>query len=431
MKKLLIITIPILLLLANSNAQFQGPVAPIESGYGSDGIHGVAVISFPSPLWPDKEVAIFYPADLTEPVLTIFYSHGYGGSDTTNCIELFYHIAKAGDAIVFSPYNTTSTYEEIYNTLFEGFKKAVGNYPQIIDSSRVGFMGHSFGGGATPEMAQRGFVKHNWGEKGKFMFVLAPWYSFEISQEELENFPPDVNFVVQLYNDDSINDHRMGIDIFENIGIPDSRKDLIMLYSDVVDSFTYKAGHSLPSQYSSNAVFDAYDYYAVFRIFDALADFTNSGSQTAIKVALGNGSPEQINMGPFRPLFVNENPVAQYPQNKYKYHWDSDVNPRRDYWTGITGNEKQYLASTFVLFPNYPNPFNSQTVIKYRLKISGTVELIVYNISGQKIVTLVDQGEDAGLHQVVFNAKGISSGVYFCGLKFNGSLKFQKMLLIE
>lgn len=430
MKKLFT-SISILLLLTNANAQYQGPVAPIESGYGADGEHGVSVVSFPSPLWPERDVTIFYPADLTEAVLTVFYSHGYGGSETSNCIELFHHIAKAGYAIVFSPYSKTSSYEEIYNTLFEGFKKAVGNYPQIIDSSRVGFMGHSFGGGATPEMAKRGFVKNNWGEKGKFMFVLAPWYSLEISQEELENFPPDVNLVVQLYNDDSINDHRMGIDIFKNIGIPDSRKDLIILYSDVVDSFIFKAGHSVPSQYSSNAVFDAYDYYAVFRIFDALADFTNGGDQTAKNVALGNGSPEQIDMGPFRPLFECDNPVPQHLQNKYKYPWDSDDNPRKDYWSGISGIEKQNLTSTFVLFPNYPNPFNSQTVIKYQLQISGLVELDIFDTSGQKIVTLLDEGQAAGLHEVVFNAKEISSGVYFYRLKFNGSLKVQKMLLIE
>jgi len=66
---------------------------------------------------------------------------------------------------------------------------------------------------------------------------LAPWYSFEISQIDFKNFPSDVNLIMQLYDKDVVNDHRMGIDIFENISISDSLKDCIIVLPDTVESF--------------------------------------------------------------------------------------------------------------------------------------------------------------------------------------------------
>jgi len=147
----------------------------MESGFGAIGTYSVSSISFQNSLVSNIDVSIFYPEDITEAVPTIFFSHGYGASDTTSYIELLHHATNVGYAIVFSPYLTTSTtIEERYNMLFDGFEKAVRDYPHIIDSTRVGFMGHSFGGGATPAMAQRGFIEKNWGENGKFMFALAP-----------------------------------------------------------------------------------------------------------------------------------------------------------------------------------------------------------------------------------------------------------------
>ncbi len=136
-------------------AQYQGPVPSIIEGYGADGEHSVSVVSFESPLWKERNVDVFYPGEITEPVPVIFFSHGYGGNDTTNYLSLLKHIASVGYAVVFSPYKTIlSSNEERYNTLFEGFNKAVKDYSNIIDSTKVGFVGHSFGGGAIPEMAR-------------------------------------------------------------------------------------------------------------------------------------------------------------------------------------------------------------------------------------------------------------------------------------
>jgi len=82
----------------------QGPVPPIESGYGAEGPFSVAVETFRSPLWLTRDVTVFLPEGATMPVPTIFFSHGFMGTDPDFYISLLHHIASRGYAVVFSPY---------------------------------------------------------------------------------------------------------------------------------------------------------------------------------------------------------------------------------------------------------------------------------------------------------------------------------------
>ncbi len=78
----------------------------------------------------------------------------------------------------------------------------------------------------------------------------------------------------------------------------------------------------------------------------------------------------------------------------------------------VNVEDDQYPSNYFSI-QNYPNPFNAKTTISYSLPQGGPVTLSIYNIMGQKVATLVDGIEDAGEHRVVWNAKDVSSGVYF------------------
>jgi len=66
----------------------------------------------------------------------------------------------------------------------------------------------------------------------------------------------------------------------------------------------------------------------------------------------------------------------------------------------------------FELFQNYPNPFNPTTTICYQLTNDSKVTLKIYNVLGQEVRTLVDEQEQAGYHQEVFDATRIASGMY-------------------
>ncbi len=80
---------------------------------------------------------------------------------------------------------------------------------------------------------------------------------------------------------------------------------------------------------------------------------------------------------------------------------------------------------------NYPNPFNPSTQIEFSLPESGKVSLKVYNVVGQIVQVLVDEIRNTGSHSVSFDASGLSSGVYFYQLEFEGAVISNKMLLMK
>ena len=69
--------------------------------------------------------------------------------------------------------------------------------------------------------------------------------------------------------------------------------------------------------------------------------------------------------------------------------------------------------SNFFLHQNYPNPFNPTTAISFQLSANSEVTLTVYDMLGREVAVLVDGKVSAGLHEVVFNGAGLSSGIYF------------------
>ncbi|HRI48005.1 MAG TPA: YCF48-related protein, partial [Ignavibacteriaceae bacterium] len=84
---------------------------------------------------------------------------------------------------------------------------------------------------------------------------------------------------------------------------------------------------------------------------------------------------------------------------------------------------------TFALSQNYPNPFNPSTTIKYSIAEASKVTLNVYNLIGEKVATLVNTQQDAGYHQLNFNAGTLSSGVYFFTINaesINSSKKYNE-----
>jgi len=82
--------------------------------------------------------------------------------------------------------------------------------------------------------------------------------------------------------------------------------------------------------------------------------------------------------------------------------------------------------SQLKLNQNFPNPFNPTTTIDYQLKKSGYIELKIYNTKGQLVDTLVNENQHQGNHSIIWNAKGISSGMYFYQISVDGQLTKSK-----
>jgi hypothetical protein len=89
------------------------------------------------------------------------------------------------------------------------------------------------------------------------------------------------------------------------------------------------------------------------------------------------------------------------------------------------------IPQTFALEQNFPNPFNPVTNIKFDIKKAGKVELIIFNILGQKVATLMNEFRLAGTHQIQWNAKNLPSGTYIYVLKTANTSHSRKMLLMK
>ncbi len=89
------------------------------------------------------------------------------------------------------------------------------------------------------------------------------------------------------------------------------------------------------------------------------------------------------------------------------------------------------LPKRYELYQNYPNPFNPQTTIKYDLVKSGMVELNIYNVLGQKVLSLVNKNQSAGSHSITFNVSNLPSGLYYYILKVEKFSKIKKMILLK
>jgi hypothetical protein len=94
-------------------------------------------------------------------------------------------------------------------------------------------------------------------------------------------------------------------------------------------------------------------------------------------------------------------------------------------------DEETPVPYRYSLGQNYPNPFNPVTSIPYSLREAGVAKLIVYNVLGQKVATLVHQSQDAGQYHAVLDATKLGSGVYFYRLEAGPFTKTMKMVLLK
>ena len=120
-------------------------------------------------------------------------------------------------------------------------------------------------------------------------------------------------------------------------------------------------------------------------------------------------------------------------------------------WTGIQGNQRLRLLhpqmataveeelsvpESFLLMENYPNPFNSETMLRFSLSTRADVDLSIFNLAGQKIMTLIKDMREAGTYTMHWigrddSGREMSSGIYICRLRTGQQVAIQKLVLIK
>ena len=96
-----------------------------------------------------------------------------------------------------------------------------------------------------------------------------------------------------------------------------------------------------------------------------------------------------------------------------------------------TGNNLSEIPNEFKLYENYPNPFNPTTSIKYDLANNSFVKLVVYDITGKEVETLVSENMQAGRYEASFNGSSYSSGIYFAKIEAGSYKHIIKMVMVK
>ncbi len=94
-------------------------------------------------------------------------------------------------------------------------------------------------------------------------------------------------------------------------------------------------------------------------------------------------------------------------------------------------DEEVDVPIDFSLSQNYPNPFNPTTKIKFQISRSSIVSLIIFDVLGEEIVTIINEEKPAGSYEFVFDASTLSSGVYFYRLQAGSLVETKKMMLMK
>jgi predicted alpha/beta hydrolase len=342
------------------------PVPRPLSGFGSNGPHQVAADSFPSPQWRGKNVYVFHPADAAGKLPVILFCPDLGASAPAGYIPLINNIVSRGCVLVFSPCKSVGadlSQKKKYRILMDGFETAVIRYASRIDSSRIGIIGHSYGAGAVPAIAWHSLVENQWGANGAFLYMMAPWYSYFITQDELEVFPRKTCCVMEIFHDDKINDRRLAIDIFDNIGVSGDCKVFIELFSDSMPGYKLAADHTTAAGPAGNGgTENALDFYGVYKFVDAVADYVFWGNAAAKRMAFDSGNAGQRFMGtwpdkrPVRECTVTRSPDTS-PAGPCRYVWENPANPRRGesptFVPEAARNRSYYARKTFQNYRAY------------------------------------------------------------------------------
>jgi hypothetical protein len=253
------------------------PPQPTAGTPGGDGSCGLAESSVPNPRpGATLPVHVYEPTGTAAAVQgggrcdgskrpTVFVAHGFGLSDPASYRALVVHLVSVGNVVVYPSYDVRdhdgdgdtdrADLEESYRVVDEGLLAAVGATPRV-DTSRVGWWGHSHGGGMIPWLVQQGAAR-GWGTRALWMSNVAQAYT-QLVGEGAISVPAHAQSMTVAFEHDALADKRLGIDVYESLTLPPDQKRHVMVKTDVHGQPPMLAEHGAPSAGDGQA--DAIDF---------------------------------------------------------------------------------------------------------------------------------------------------------------------------
>jgi hypothetical protein len=89
------------------------------------------------------------------------------------------------------------------------------------------------------------------------------------------------------------------------------------------------------------------------------------------------------------------------------------------------------VPTVYKLYQNYPNPFNPSTTINFDIVKTGNVSIILYDILGREVQSLLNENVEPGRYKLTFSAENFASGVYFYRIRTSEFTDVKRMLLVK
>jgi hypothetical protein len=97
----------------------------------------------------------------------------------------------------------------------------------------------------------------------------------------------------------------------------------------------------------------------------------------------------------------------------------------------VPNKNQNIIPTENILYQNYPNPFNPNSKINFQISKLNHVKLVVYDVLGREIITLINEQLEPGIHEVGFDGTDLSGGLYFYTLIAGDFFETKKMVLIK
>ncbi len=298
----------------------------------------------------------FYPSDIPDGVKVpvVFFASGYASVDSKDYESLLKFIASHGYYVIYAKQNVHG-WDDVFANLDKMLDDTNGILPKL-DTTRIGVMGHSLGGGYVFKILKH-YTDKGYGTNGKFVMVLEGYYAYGMDTEAMKHLPSDTNVVMQQYGpggNNAVNDTDPRITLTEFYlldSIPKSQKDW-----QIVEN----ADHRYPYGNKSYS-----QMQGILKPLDALMDYTFNGTAAAHAVALEVGSDDPYAYGNGRQV-VN-------PTDNYGYTCDHDINVAIDYCDMAQwySNKQLILHQKGHWLPMMANNFASRADFINALPFSG------------------------------------------------------------
>lgn len=418
----------------DNSTNLVGAVAPSEpvNIVGAAGKFGGTVqvlprfvedLSVEEVVFPGDEVSKDQTLDVVTWNIEWFGDAGQDPSDDDLQLSNAITVVETIDADIYAlqEISSPSRFNQLVDSL-EGYGGFLANFSQTQETAFL-FKRSSIDSLAGVTLSSSdGFTQSNWAN-GRYPLLFRFNANINGVTQEIYAF----NIHAKAFGDQTSYDQRLNasIELKEYLDRDYSSNNVIMLgdYNDEILSSTFNQN---PSPYKNFD--DDNEYTIVTKNLESDGFASHSSGSFLGHITFTSELSDEYFMGTERV----ENP-------SYVGSYLSTTSDHYPVWTRfkfgvITSSDEEILATpnSVTLKQNYPNPFNPSTVISYTLNSSTNVSLNVYDITGRKVATLVNERQTAGVQEVSFDASSLASGIYIYRLQTtDGASLTKKMVLVK